>query len=617
MPQTTDVEIGGAGYMLAPGTYRREQDGLPEGRPGRVAVRDFFGGQRRAFQLERDRGWDGLGVGPAYDGQGVEPWPNEAAHADGSLAEGPTATTQAIVATAGPGNFLGLGNRIYETVALGAGAWANVVQRVNLGVGVVVTGMAWYKGNLVVCAGTTNPVKTFDTATFATANLNDGTEFGHRVVSYAGTVMWSQANSTGSAKRILRIAVDKHDGTVVFRQKKLDSPIANLALMGGKVAIVTRTSLYLLAGEMHEGSADAGDQPRFDGKPEPIFSHGLWTGEEDFAFLLGYGGKLYTWLANRVMEWDPSLARDRWRAVGPEGRRCHGACVAAGTLLVATESRAGAAELWAFDGSGWWRLSADPAGGTVRVWPSAVAGAGNRDAVVFRAGSTTYDLLRLVPRSTALHTYRAAGEWVSSLLDCGQRDRPKAWRKVGAVFAAPEPRGAAVGGGATGDELTVALHTSLDAGATWTQAATLTTTGQLQRTIELEADLPASVARWLQLKVTWASVSDWAPVLVGAWAEYELLEVPARRRKWRFKVVARDGQVRRDGQVQARTGRQLAADLWAAWEAGTTLAFRDVDYDAAPVPRNVRIVGIAEEVPRPADAGRWGEAQLSLTLVEV
>jgi transcriptional regulator with XRE-family HTH domain len=69
MPQTTDVEIGGAGYMLAPGTYRREQDGLPEGRPGRVVVRDFFGGQRRAVQLERDRGWDGLGVGPAYDGQ--------------------------------------------------------------------------------------------------------------------------------------------------------------------------------------------------------------------------------------------------------------------------------------------------------------------------------------------------------------------------------------------------------------------------------------------------------------------------------------------------------------------------------------------------------------------
>lgn len=70
--QPTDVEIAGAGYMLAPGTYRREQDGLPEGRPGRIVVRDFFGGQRRAFQLERDRGWDGAGVGPAYDGQAKE-----------------------------------------------------------------------------------------------------------------------------------------------------------------------------------------------------------------------------------------------------------------------------------------------------------------------------------------------------------------------------------------------------------------------------------------------------------------------------------------------------------------------------------------------------------------
>ncbi len=69
MPQLTDVEIGGAGYMLAPGSYRRMQEGLAEGRPGRVMQRDFFAGSRRAVQLERDRGFDGLGVGPAFQGQ--------------------------------------------------------------------------------------------------------------------------------------------------------------------------------------------------------------------------------------------------------------------------------------------------------------------------------------------------------------------------------------------------------------------------------------------------------------------------------------------------------------------------------------------------------------------
>ncbi len=47
------------------------------------------------------------------------------------------------------------------------------------------------------------------------------------------------------------------------------------------------------------------------------------------------------------------------------------------------------------------------------------------------------------------------------------------------------------------------------------------------------------------------------------------------------------------------------------------MPFKDVDHDAAPNVRQVRIVGIAEEVAKPADAGRWGESIVALTLVEV
>jgi hypothetical protein len=56
MPQTTDIVLDGAGYMVLPGSYRRMQDGVAEGRMGRINLSDFFGGQRRALQLERDRG---------------------------------------------------------------------------------------------------------------------------------------------------------------------------------------------------------------------------------------------------------------------------------------------------------------------------------------------------------------------------------------------------------------------------------------------------------------------------------------------------------------------------------------------------------------------------------
>ena len=69
MPLATDIELDGAGYMLAPGTYVRRQDGAPEGRGGRVAVLDFAGGQRRAPETERDTTWDATDGGPAYEGQ--------------------------------------------------------------------------------------------------------------------------------------------------------------------------------------------------------------------------------------------------------------------------------------------------------------------------------------------------------------------------------------------------------------------------------------------------------------------------------------------------------------------------------------------------------------------
>ena len=122
--------------------------------------------------------------------------------------------------------------------------------------------------------------------------------------------------------------------------------------------------------------------------------------------------------------------------------------------------------------------------------------------------------------------------------------------------------------------------------------------------------------RFLQLRVRWSSVADWAPVLAAAWADWDIDDQPARRRRWALKVRAGDGQVGRDGGVQPLTGRQRIAALWAAWQAGTPIAFRDVDYDADPVERTVTILDIEETVAKPADAGGWGDSVLALTLAE-
>jgi hypothetical protein len=247
-----------------------------------------------------------------------------------------------------------------------------------------------------------------------------------------------------------------------------------------------------------------------------------------------------------------------------------------------------------------------------------VGGCGTYDLLAFRDGSSsvTYDLYRLTNKSASAPDLRDAGEYRTSLLDAGEPDKLKAWRKVGATFAAPEIRG----NGASTDAVVVTLSYSIDGGLSWTTAASQTVNdATLLRILTLEAEVSsaAAVSRFLQVRVQWSSVSDWAPVLTAMWAEYEMFGVPARRRRWQFAVRAKDQAVRRDGTVDPRTGRQQIADLWSAWSAASTVAFKDVDFDADPVTRQVRIIGIKEEVTKPSDAGRWGDSVVQLTLVEV
>ena len=93
MAQVQDIILGGLNLTVLPGGYgkRNKRTG---GRPAsfeRLRI-DTFSGQRQAFGaadrrlLAADFAWDGLGVGPVFDGQGIEPFPNVASFADGNLA---------------------------------------------------------------------------------------------------------------------------------------------------------------------------------------------------------------------------------------------------------------------------------------------------------------------------------------------------------------------------------------------------------------------------------------------------------------------------------------------------------------------------------------------------
>ena len=221
-------------------------------------------------------------------------------------------------------------------------------------------------------------------------------------------------------------------------------------------------------------------------------------------------------------------------------------------------------------------------------------------------------------RTNVLHNYPNGGtaNYVSSMIDADERDKHKAWRKVGAVFAAPVRQGYP----ASIDAVSGALEYSIDGGASWVAAGAGTwATNTADPTYRVDTNIgnAAAVSTFLQLRWSWASVSDWAPVLVGLWVEYELLDSPARRRRWSFTVSAEDQTIDRDGKTLTRTGREMIAELWDHWEDGTTIPLRDLDFDTDAVERQVRIVGITERVPAPREAGRWGNSAVSLVLVEV
>ena len=576
-----DITLNGVGYTVVPGSYKKRSALATPREARRLELGPFTRGQRQAIAGSPAQGWDSLGVGSCFDGQGVEPFPNATTFAD-SMSDVPSASLRAYGVVAGSNAFIGLGRRIYKSVALSNGTWSALTAAADLGAGFVISGLAYYQDDLLVMCGTTQDIRKFNTATNA-LNVWRAGEKGAVGVGYAGQLIY--APRAANAQEELRLSGTKWNGNAVTHQRYLDSPILNMALFNGKVAIATRTSLYLMGGQPYPGeaddptvTADTSKAPAWLGDPIPIMTHGQFAADDDFTFLCSYRGRLYTWLAGRVAAFDDSTDEGRWLRMGPEARSpgCHGAAVAGDWLVVAIEGRYGGSELWGFDGAGWWLLAqrTSPA----MLWPCAVSGAGNRELLLFGDSSATYDLYRLRWRSASIHTYASAGSWTSSLLDGGEPTREKSWRALGATFAQPANRGNA----ASTDSVTIALDYSLDDGATWLPAASASTTAAASRAFTLQsafetafAGLPRS--RHLQVRVSWSSVSDWAPVLVNVWAEYTLLDNAPPRRRWELVVDAADRRVRRDGNLDPQTGRQKIAALWDAWEGGHALDFGETD----------------------------------------
>lgn len=598
----SDITLDSVAYNVQARTYERSNDHFDGVSSGVWSQSDFIGGQLRAMQLERDRGWGGINVGPALLGQGVEPWPWNTNHTDGNIATASTLRIPSILL--GDHVYCAITRYLYKSVSLSAGTWANWTQVYDAGSGNTITHLAHQGGKVICCINNGVAMNAHTPGSPGSNAVWMAGEIGWRAVGYAGQLVWARQNKRDE----LRLSTSSS----TYDTRPLDSDVQMMCLHDGKIAIATRTSLYLLGGRPVTISGTTSWQ----GEPEPFYTHGIYTDDEDFQFLLSFGGKLYTWAGNEVLEWNGRSDRAGWRSVGLSGQSCHGATVAGNWLVVAITARTGRHELWAYDGTGWWLIHQHAS--QARVWPIYVAGAGNVDVVAFRSGSGSgiYELFRLVYRHTSAQTYPTSStiQYVTSMIDDAHPELWKEWQQVGFGFATPEIRG----NPASVTPVFLTFEASIDGGSTWTSLGSV---GILNPAVLTQAGVynltTGSTSTHLMIRVSWGGVTDWAPVLTNIWASWRSASETAPARRWKMTIRATDRSIRRDGSVDPRTGREIMQDLWDAWETNRLLPFTDIDYADTNRTYAVLIAGIKDVVSNPEKDPVFHESAVTITLVEV
>jgi hypothetical protein len=198
MPLPNDITLNGADYAVVPGGYRkRNAPATAATNPRdvrRLTLGPFTRGQRQAldFRLSTSdsrlvtAGWDSVGVPPCFDGQGIEPFPQAAAFGD-TIGDTPSTTIRAYGVIAGSNAFIGMGRRIYKSVALTAGAWSALTAVADLGVGFAISGLAYYQDDLLVMLSSGQDIRKFNTATNSLTVWRSG-EKGQVGAGYKGQI---------------------------------------------------------------------------------------------------------------------------------------------------------------------------------------------------------------------------------------------------------------------------------------------------------------------------------------------------------------------------------------------------------------------------------------------
>ncbi len=583
-----DVTLDGVDYMLVPGSYRVASDAVEEARTERQRLSGFASGLNHAVAVNGGGLLSGHRVWPA-------PWPL----LSGGI--GPAPAGQAVSGLVGVGEpKLTASDRDWLFIVAGTGVYrwnrdvvsAPVNRKTLSAAGTCIVRVA---NGLYIGHGATADVSRYDDAT----NTLTASALGAGVkASMLGTFSRGIVLVAPSFPMTLHLY---YGNSLTYKRSwALDGNILGFAQLGDRMIVATDAGLYVLSGEWYQDV----DPPA---PPETLrlTSWGTLSGQlqdnDDFEWMIVYQGRLCAWVGKQVVQLDES--RGIWQPSGLEGGQSHGAAVVNGWLFVSLTPRSASTtyQLWGFNGSGWWLL--DEVSGTNTLLSPTADGEGQ--LVAFTSSSGAMTAWDVADRLTAL-TLASPFTVTTSMFDGGDADRPSHWRRVGIELARMD--GQEVGNWSAGIEY------STDGGTTWVSAGSAVAVMSERASVSYPLDVES---RGLQLRISLERTSGLPPFITTIWAEHETLDDSARRRRWQFRIQARFRGINRSGALDARTGQQIRAGLWSLWEQATTCSFRDVDFVATAIERDVRIAAIREEWPKPASVNDVGAfSEIEMTLVE-
>jgi hypothetical protein len=190
MVLSQDIELNGVSFNVVPGAYKKglrkaQSVSRPAARrTGAAIFGPFERGLLQASAADDERGWEGITVGPVFDGEGVEPFPNSTSFADATT-DVPSATVRAYGVVAGTNCYVGMGRRIYKSVLLTNGTWSAFTVATDLGVGFVISGLVYFQDDLLVMLSSGQDIRKYNTSTGSVTVWRTGQK-AQRGAAYAG-----------------------------------------------------------------------------------------------------------------------------------------------------------------------------------------------------------------------------------------------------------------------------------------------------------------------------------------------------------------------------------------------------------------------------------------------